>query len=296
MVNAVFYHKPDSIYDDRIELYYHFPKQYLKVVEQSVADGIVYYGPGTQGLKSRYYTATARVTRIRQDLQKADHFYADVADYIDFDRAVEYRENGGYEKRLVSSAGTISGGVAINAVRPLTRAEFAAIVEAGLSQKEEWPDRDAPSEAETDLPGLAETPQTFITRPIIETLMSRPFRDVKFRQNIRRVYDRTCAFTNLRLINGGGRPEVEAAHIIPVEEQGSDSIRNGIALSTTVHWMFDRGLLSLGDDFTILRSRHINHDISHILNANGKAKIPAILMHQPHSDFLRWHREHRFKG
>ena len=35
--------------------------------------------------------------------------------------------------------------------------------------------------------------------------------------------------TGLKLINGGGRCEIEAAHIIPVAKNGPDSPRNGIA-------------------------------------------------------------------
>jgi len=100
----------------------------------------------------------------------------------------------------------------------------------------------------------------------------------------------------LKLINGGGRPEVEAAHIIPVEENGSDSIQNGIALSGTVHWMFDRGLLSMADDFTILKSRQINHDISHLLVEDLKAIIPKDPNLRPHPFYLNWHRENCFKN
>ena len=62
--------------------------------------------------------------------------------------------------------------------------------------------------------------------------------------------------TGLRIINGGGRSEVQAAHIRPVASSGPDSVRNGLALSGTAHWMFDRGLLSIGDDYSIL----IAHD------------------------------------
>ena len=43
--------------------------------------------------------------------------------------------------------------------------------------------------------------------------------------------------------NGGGRAEAQAAHIQPVAENGPDSLRNGVALSSTFHWMFDRGLI-----------------------------------------------------
>ena len=45
-----------------------------------------------------------------------------------------------------------------------------------------------------------------------------------------------CAVSGLRLIKGGRRPEVLAAHIMP--DNGPDTVRNGIALSGTVHWLF----------------------------------------------------------
>jgi putative restriction endonuclease len=218
-----------------------------------------------------------------------------VTEYLDFDRLVPYTENGGYEKRLVRPDGSINGGYAVQAVRVIESDEFTAIVEAGLSAPDDWPDRTDQSEDATMAVGFEDEPQTEFNRPIIQQLLNRPFRDAKFRQHIRKAYDRTCAFTGLRLINGKGRPEVEAAHIMPVEVNGPDSIRNGIALSATVHWMFDRGLLSLADDFSILKSRHLNHDISHLLLPNMMALVPSEPSLQPHPYFLNWHRTNCFK-
>jgi putative restriction endonuclease len=218
-----------------------------------------------------------------------------VTEYLDFDRLVPYTENGGDEKRLVRPDGSINGGYAVQAVRVIESDEFTAIVEAGLSAPDDWPDRTDQSEDATMAVGFEDEPQTEFNRPIIQQLLNRPFRDAKFRQHIRKAYDRTCAFTGLRLINGKGRPEVEAAHIMPVEVNGPDSIRNGIALSATVHWMFDRGLLSLADDFSILKSRHLNHDISHLLLPNMMALVPSEPSLQPHPYFLNWHRTNCFK-
>ena len=89
-------------------------------------------------------------------------------------------------------------------------------------------------------------------RPMIEMIVTRPFRDAAFATSVKSAYDNTCAMTGIQIINGGGRAEVQAAHIRPVSDGGSDSVRNGLALSSTVHWMFDRGLVSVGDDFSIL--------------------------------------------
>ena len=94
-------------------------------------------------------------------------------------------------------------------------------------------------------------------------LTSRVVRDRVFRRTVLRAYDERCAVSGLKLINGGGRAEVQAAHIRPVEADGPDIVSNGLALSGTAHWMFDRGLISLADDLTILVSRQVN-DLSSV--------------------------------
>jgi putative restriction endonuclease len=298
MANAVFVHKPNSIYDDQPDKHYHFPKIYLSRVEKTVGDRIVYYGP-IIGESGRFYTSLARIIGIRKDASREDHFYADVDNYIDFDRPVGYRENGGYEKKLIMPDGSVNGGTAQSAVRLLDLAEFYKIVDAGLASDRDWPQRNEQSDyAQPETPmlhGFSEASEPFGDRPIIQCLLNKKYRDAKFRQHVLDAYDRTCAFTGLRLINGGGRPEVEAAHIIPIEVNGTDSIRNGLSLSGTVHWMFDRGLLSLGDDHSILLSRQLNYDVTHILNKNLKARVPAHPNLQPHPHNLKWHRDNRFK-
>ena len=110
-------------------------------------------------------------------------------------------------------------------------------------------------------------------------------------------YDARCAVTGWKLINGGGRAEAEAAHIRPVERGGPDSVQNGIALSGTAHWMFDRGLIGFSDELEILVSRQVNDrsGIEAIINPSGKALAPARIALRPHPAFLGWHREHCFK-
>jgi putative restriction endonuclease len=106
-----------------------------------------------------------------------------------------------------------------------------------------------------------------------------------------------CAISGLQLRNGGGRPEVQAAHIRPVERDVSDSVRNGLALSGTLHWMFDRGLISVAEDSeTILVSRNkLPSDvISRLIRPSGKLLKPTDPHHHPHPENLRWHRENVF--
>ena len=113
-------------------------------------------------------------------------------------------------------------------------------------------------------------------RPIIERLSRRPFRDRVFATGIKRAYDNTCAISGLRIINGGGRAEAQAAHIQPVAENGPDSLRNGVALSSTFHWMFDRGLISIDDDYSLLFKRNaIPGNVLSLVNDDRRLRLPG---------------------
>jgi putative restriction endonuclease len=112
-----------------------------------------------------------------------------------------------------------------------------------------------------------------------------------------RAYDERCAVTGLKLINGGGRAEVAAAHIRPVEHNGPDIVNNGIALSGTAHWMFDRGLITFTDDLEIVISRHVNdrEGAEGLINPTRRLIGPLAARDRPHPVFLAWHRENCFK-
>jgi putative restriction endonuclease len=136
-----------------------------------------------------------------------------------------------------------------------------------------------------------------VERERVTLLTSRPIRDRVFRRIILDAYDCRCAITGLKFINGLGRAEVEAAHIRPVEHNGPDSITNGIALSGTAHWMFDRGLISLSDDMEVLVSRQVNdvESVWSLVNKTRRATVPINSSHRPHPSYLGWHRDNCFK-
>jgi putative restriction endonuclease len=124
-------------------------------------------------------------------------------------------------------------------------------------------------------------------------LVSRKFRDARFRRAVLHVYEGRCALTGMRLVNGGGRLETEAAHIMAVGEGGPDAVNNGIALSGTVHWMFDRGLIGLSDAGDILLSSKINdrEGVEKMIYPDRHARWPSTPAHRPHPRYLAWHRE-----
>jgi hypothetical protein len=54
------------------------------------------------------------------------------------------------------------------------------------------------------------------------------------------------------MVSVEGKTAVDAAHIHQFTKGGADDPRNGLALSKTAHWLFDRGFWSIGDDYTVL--------------------------------------------
>jgi putative restriction endonuclease len=78
-----------------------------------------------------------------------------------------------------------------------------------------------------------------------------------------------------------------------VERQGSDAVRTGLALSGTLHWMFDRGLISVADDHSILVSRNkVPRDVAdRLIVPSGRLVLPGDPRNRPHPENLRWHRE-----
>jgi hypothetical protein len=141
---------------------------------RQIGDWIIYYEPRrtSADLQSRggrqSYLATAHVQRIAPDPRREDHFYAYVTDYLEFDRAVPFKDGElYYEQGLRRSDGGTSKGAFGRAVRPITDVEYDTILKSGFVRT---------------------------------------------------------------LIESGSKPT---------------AVRNGLALSGTIHWMFDRGLVSV---------------------------------------------------
>lgn len=299
MTRGVFLHREDSRYDDRPAERYQFPRQYLSRASQFVGDWIVYYEP-RRGPTGKGYYAIARVEQIIPDPTTSDMYIAliEPGSFLPFERPVSFSgADGVVERGVLNEAGKISGR-AQAAVRPISIEDFNRIVDLGIPDEAPLlPREGAIFEPATGLLREEQAPFLDAGRDRVSYYSSRLVRDRVFRRVVLDAYDCRCAVTGLKFINGGGRAEVEAAHIKPVEHDGPDDIRNGIALSGTAHWMFDRGLISLADDLQVLVSRQVNDvdSVWKLLNASRRADAPSNPAHRPHPIYLAWHREHCFK-
>lgn len=298
MAFGVFIHRSDSIYEDSPAERYQFPPQYLGRAQACVGDWIIYYEP-VKVPATRGYFAVARVQRVIPDPATPEMYLAliEAGSYLEFANSVPFSGPGGLvERGLYNERGAVSGR-AQSAVRPISGSDFYRIIEKGLAEEASF----LPRVGEVEPPSVVQEKRApFLfeqDRERVLALTSRPVRDRVFRRVVLRAYDERCAITGLKLINGGGRAEVEAAHIRPVEASGPDTVQNGLALSGTAHWMFDRGLISLSDDLEVLVSRQVNdqESVRGVINKTGHAIAPVRTTDRPHPHFLAWHREHCFK-
>jgi len=273
---------------DKPDQRYQFPKSYLSRAKQFEGDWVVYREPVKAGNKGFY--AIALVEKIVPDPTKAEHFLALIkpGSYLDFPYLVPHRLNG----QLVESDLRTS----MASVRTLSPRDFAKIVGLGLGDHDDI----LPRTDQLSGSFLAEDRSAFAfdeEQERRQVLTNRTVRDAAFRKVVIEAYECRCAFSGLKIINGGGRAEVEAAHIKPVSANGPDSVNNGLALSGTLHWMFDRGLLTLDNDFSIKISRHVNDfdSAERLLLPNLRAIVPSDPYLHPRADFIAWHQEHVFK-
>lgn len=287
-----------SIYEDEPERFYRFPTRWMRNAAQVVGNWIIYQEPRRAG--HRGYYSVARVEKIVPDPVTEGMFLAliETGSYLEFGRDVPFQLDGqAVERGLLSPDGRLNNGRAIQSIRPISDADFNRIVALGLVEEEELLPR-TEHEGPGIAPAMLSEDQSPWEEPIERAtmLVNRKVRNRQFRVRVLQAYGSRCALTGMKLINGGGRAEAEAAHIMPVEVGGPDVVTNGLALSGTVHWMFDRGLISISDGGKILLSSKINdvEGVGKIIHADRLARFPQRREQRPHSRYLAWHRDNRF--
>ena len=304
MTKAIFDTRAASGYDDDIAHRYHFPDRYLPDAMKAAGDWVVYREPRRNGGREGY-VAVARLISIKPDLALPRHSYASMADYLPFDRVVPLRNGlSFYEVRLQQVTDPMRLGAALQgrSVRTIGDEEFGAIVRAGLHETLDPenalrlgldPARAAPSTL-----ALTQVSYKDQERLIGQFLMNRPLRDAAFRRSVLAAYDNRCAVTGLRIVNGGGKAEAQAAHIVPVSDGGLDVVQNGLALSGTVHWLFDRHLISLTDDYGLLVSHNkVPIELRGLFARQlDRVHLPANPALHPHPAFVQRHRERFASG
>jgi putative restriction endonuclease len=117
-----------------------------------------------------------------------------------------------------------------------------------------------------------------------------------FRVLVTEAYHRRCAVTGERTL-----PVLEAAHIRPYANDGPHLISNGILLREDLHTLFDDGYITITRDLRIEVSKRIREEFEngHEYYAHDGRQVVAMperFEDRPATEFLRWHKEHKFLG
>lgn len=298
-MKGIFDTKANSGYDDEITRRYHFPPLYRVVAARLAGQWIIYREPQRNGGR-RAYIAVARVTRIDPDPTRPGYSYATMADYLPFDRPVPFGGTGVYAEealRALRDPTRVGAYLQGKSIRIISDADFGAIALAGLGEtlaRENAVRLELdPAHVDLETLDLVRSPPEEQARRIEQILVNRKVRDANFRRQVCDAYDGRCAVTGLRIINGGGKSEAQAAHILPVALGGPDIVQNGLALSGTAHWLFDRHLISLTDDYRLLVSHNkVPSELRGLFARHmDRIHLPGDSRLWPHPGYLARHRQ-----
>ncbi len=127
--------------------------------------------------------------------------------------------------------------------------------------------------------------------------VSRQKRDVAFSGIVLDNYGFTCAVTGQRF-HSESHTEADGAHIIGKEARGTDDPRNGLALSKSAHWAFDRGIFTISDQYEVVinpKARGASVANFPLLEMDRrKIALPKDDYYRPHPEALAWHKSEVF--
>ena len=124
---------------------------------------------------------------------------------------------------------------------------------------------------------IDDIPYAIERRRVSRDILERP-NQVSFRKNILTAYTNKCLITGVNIRN-----VLEAAHIVPVSEDGIDHVSNGICLRTDIHRLFDTGHLRIRKDGELSLSKKAMK-LENYGALQKKISIPDFV----NKEFLEW--------
>lgn len=115
-----------------------------------------------------------------------------------------------------------------------------------------------------------------------------------FKREVPKIYNHTCCITGLSISATFNISMVDACHIVPFRKSHDDNITNGLALNPNMHRAFDRGLITIDENYSILVSekfREENDSPYSIKQFSGKQiLLPLDSKYYPNVENLSWHK------
>ena len=119
-----------------------------------------------------------------------------------------------------------------------------------------------------------------------------------FKEVIREAYDYKCAITGtaINFSNNENKSQytnLQAAHIKPDFYSGPLNQNNGILLNLDMHYAFDRGCISLSDNYEVIVHEKLNDSYLKEFK-NKKIRLPINKSFHPDIEYIKFHRENIF--
>jgi putative restriction endonuclease len=136
----------------------------------------------------------------------------------------------------------------------------------------------------------AEIATVTVERQTAVVSVKKKIRDNSFKSRILTSYSNKCAFCGVQL------KLIDAAHIVPVQHDGTDETSNGIALCALHHRAFDRNLVTFNGDYQIIYNQNQFDKLREIGLDGGADKfvddlravihLPPTVTDRPHVDYV----------
>ncbi len=118
-----------------------------------------------------------------------------------------------------------------------------------------------------------------------------------FKREIPKIYRNQCCISGMRIESTTNAQMIDACHIVPFSISNDDTISNGISLSPNLHRAYDRGLITINEDYIVRISPAIKENTTpfSISQFSGRRIIlPENSKDYPSPENLIWHKKEVF--
>ncbi len=118
-----------------------------------------------------------------------------------------------------------------------------------------------------------------------------------FKREIPKIYQNQCCISGMRIEATTNAQMIDACHIVPFSISNDDTVSNGISLSPNLHRAYDRGLITINEDYIVrispvVKENETPFSISQF--AGRRIILPENNKDYPSPENLMWHKKEVF--
>ena len=118
-----------------------------------------------------------------------------------------------------------------------------------------------------------------------------------FKREVPKIYQNKCCISGMRIESNTDAQMIDACHIVPFSISNDDTVSNGISLSPNLHRAYDRGLITINEDYIVrispvVRENETPFSISQF--AGRRIILPEKEKDYPSPENLIWHKKEVF--